>query len=116
MPSQATKTSAAAFERTVRIVSEQATLEGGLTVPSDPVGVVLFAPGFVNVVLNADEAYVATQAQVLDAGGDLYVDVTDRKPPLVPPAFGDFFGSGYTNASTFDTVGRQYSAGVRFLF
>ncbi len=40
----------------------------------------------------------------------------DRKPPLAPGAFGDFFGSSYTNAATFDTIGRQYTAGVRFLF
>ena len=40
----------------------------------------------------------------------------DRKPPLAPNAFGEFFGSSYSNVETFDTVGRQYTLGVRFLF
>jgi 4-amino-4-deoxy-L-arabinose transferase-like glycosyltransferase len=34
--------------------------------------------------LNPDEAYLATEGSVLDAGGRLYVDVVDRKPPVVP--------------------------------
>jgi len=40
----------------------------------------------------------------------------DRMPPLAPNAFGEFFGSSYSNVETFDTVGRQYTLGVRFLF
>lgn len=40
----------------------------------------------------------------------------DREPPLAPAAFGDFFGSSYTDAGTFDTIGRQYTVGARFLF
>ena len=38
-------TSAAESERMVRIVSGDATLEGGLIVPPDAVGIVLFAHG-----------------------------------------------------------------------
>jgi hypothetical protein len=34
--------------------------------------------------LNPDEAYLATEGSVLNAGGRLYVDVVDRKPPVVP--------------------------------
>ncbi|HEY2813405.1 MAG TPA: glycosyltransferase family 39 protein [Acidimicrobiales bacterium] len=34
--------------------------------------------------LNPDEAFLATQAQVLNDGGRLYQDVVDRKPPIVP--------------------------------
>jgi hypothetical protein len=42
-------------------------------------------PGFVRPeVLNPDEAFLATQAQVINDGGHLYRDVVDRKPPLVP--------------------------------
>ena len=33
---------------------------------------------------NSDEAYLATQAQVLNHGGALYLDTADRKPPVVP--------------------------------
>lgn len=42
-------------------------------------------PGFVrSEVLNPDEAFLATQGQVINHGGRLYEDVVDRKPPLVP--------------------------------
>src|SRR4051794_24224685 len=34
--------------------------------------------------LNPDEAFLATEGTVLDTGGRLYVDVVDRKPPIVP--------------------------------
>ncbi len=37
-----------------------------------------------SAVLNPDEGFLATQAEVLQAGGRLYQDVVDRKPPLVP--------------------------------
>ena len=39
------------------------------------------APSLSNRVFNSDEAYLATQAQVLNRGGRLYVDTVDRKPP-----------------------------------
>ncbi|MGI8663017.1 MAG: ArnT family glycosyltransferase [Acidimicrobiales bacterium] len=35
-------------------------------------------------VFNPDEGFLATQARVLGAGGRLYQDIVDRKPPLVP--------------------------------
>ena len=35
-------------------------------------------------VFNPDEGFLATQAEVLTRGGQLYHDVVDRKPPLVP--------------------------------
>ncbi|MEY2589997.1 MAG: hypothetical protein QOJ67_1981 [Acidimicrobiaceae bacterium] len=34
--------------------------------------------------LNPDEAFLATEGSVLNAGGRLYVDVVDRKPPIAP--------------------------------
>ena len=46
--------------------------------------VLLRLPGLVIDVMDADEAYVAIQAQTVERGGDLYEDVADRKPPLVP--------------------------------
>ena len=42
------------------------------------------AAGFFIPIFNSDEAYLATTAEVLRAGGRLYLDVADRKPPLVP--------------------------------
>lgn len=41
-------------------------------------------PAFTVEVFNSDEAFVATQAQVIREGGNLYEDAVDRKPPLVP--------------------------------
>ncbi len=41
-------------------------------------------PGFVVRLFTSDEATVATIARELDSGARLYVDVADRKPPLVP--------------------------------
>lgn len=52
---------------------------------------VLRAPTFSDRVFNADEAYLATQAQVLNAGGRLYVDTVDRKPPVVPYLYAGVF-------------------------
>jgi hypothetical protein len=53
-------------------------------------GVVLFAivfllhlAMFTTPVWDNDEAFIATVAQVMSDGGRLYVDVFDRKPPLV---------------------------------
>jgi hypothetical protein len=48
----------------------------------------LFVPLF-----NSDEAYLAVQAQVLRAGGRLYVDVVDRKPPLVQYLYAAIFAA-----------------------
>ena len=52
----------------------------------------LRAPSFSDRVFNADEAYLATQAQVLLDGGHLYVDTVDRKPPVVPYLYAAVFG------------------------
>ena len=42
-------------------------------------------PGLVRTeVLNPDEAFLATEARVINDGGRLYQDVVDRKPPVVP--------------------------------
>lgn len=42
-------------------------------------------PGLLRTgVLNPDEGFLATQAKVLNGGGQLYRDIVDRKPPLVP--------------------------------
>lgn len=46
--------------------------------------VAVHAPSLTNRSFNSDEAYAATQAQVLNRGGKLYVDTVDRKPPVVP--------------------------------
>lgn len=45
---------------------------------------VLRLPAFFVDVFNSDETFLATQAQVLQEGGNLYEDAADRKPPLVP--------------------------------
>ena len=52
----------------------------------------LTLPSFSDRVFNADEAYLATQAQVLLDGGHLYVDTVDRKPPVVPYLYAAVFG------------------------
>jgi len=41
-------------------------------------------PAFFVDVFNSDETFLATQAQVIRDGGDLYREADDRKPPLVP--------------------------------
>jgi hypothetical protein len=62
-------------------------------------------PTFSNHVFNADEAYIATEAQVLNDGGRLYVDAVDRKPPVVP----------YLYAAVFEVTGSDDLAPVRVL-
>jgi 4-amino-4-deoxy-L-arabinose transferase-like glycosyltransferase len=49
-------------------------------------------PAFVVPVFNSDETFLATQAHVIQQGGQLYHDAIDRKPPVVP----------YLYAATFD--------------
>jgi len=66
---------------------------------------VLRIPTFSNRVFNSDEAYLATQAQVLVDGGRLYVDTVDRKPPVVP----------YLYAATFAVTGSDDLGPVRVL-
>lgn len=58
-----------------------AVLLGGATV-------VARAPGLVyNGMFDRDEAYLTVMGDVMARGGTLYVDVVDRKPPLVPLAY-----------------------------
>jgi hypothetical protein len=52
---------------------------------------VLRIPTFSERVFNSDEAYLATQAEVLNSGGKLYVDTVDRKPPVVPALYSAVF-------------------------
>ena len=70
------------------------------------VATIAHLPGFVRTgVLNPDEAFLATEAQVLNDGGHLYTDVVDRKPPVVP----------YLYAATFRVTGSDALLGVRVL-
>jgi hypothetical protein len=55
--------------------------------------------------LNPDEAFLATEAQVLNNGGHLYHDVVDRKPPIVP----------YLYAAVARVTGSDDLVGVRVL-
>ncbi|MFR9757931.1 ArnT family glycosyltransferase [Streptomyces sp. TR06-5] len=41
-------------------------------------------PSFTTPLWNPDEGFLATQARMLAAGGELYTTVVDRKPPLLP--------------------------------
>ncbi|MET0628696.1 MAG: glycosyltransferase family 39 protein [Acidimicrobiia bacterium] len=53
-------------------------------------------PAFFVPVFNSDETFLATQAKVIDEGGQLYEDAADRKPPLVPYVYAAtfaFFGT-----------------------
>ena len=54
-------------------------------------------PAFFVEVFNSDETFLATQAEVINEGGRLYEDATDRKPPLVP----------YLYAATFSVLGTE---------
>ena len=45
---------------------------------------VLRAPTFVTRLFDPDEAAIGVQAIVVRAGGTLYTDIYDRKPPLPP--------------------------------
>jgi 4-amino-4-deoxy-L-arabinose transferase-like glycosyltransferase len=55
-------------------------------------------PAFVVPVFNSDETFLATQAHVIQQGGQLYHDAIDRKPPVVPYLYAATFGF-------FDTTG-----------
>ena len=57
---------------------------------------VLRLPAFFVPVFNSDETFLATQAHVIEDGGQLYEEAADRKPPLVPYVYAAtfaFFGS-----------------------
>jgi 4-amino-4-deoxy-L-arabinose transferase-like glycosyltransferase len=55
-------------------------------------------PAFVVPVFNSDETFLATQAHVIQHGGQLYHDAIDRKPPIVPYLYAATF-------AFFDTTG-----------
>ena len=59
---------------------------------------VLRLPAFFVPVFNSDETFVATQAHVIEEGGELYEDATDRKPPLVPYIYAGTFAFFGTSA------------------
>ena len=54
-------------------------------------------PAFFVDVFNSDETFLATQAQVIQDGGDLYREAADRKPPLVPYVYAATFELFDTN-------------------
>ncbi|MDQ6853918.1 MAG: glycosyltransferase, partial [Actinomycetota bacterium] len=51
----------------------------------------LSIPALNNRVYNSDEAYLATQAKMLNDGARLYEDTVDRKPPVVPYLYAGVF-------------------------
>src|SRR4051794_13315791 len=53
--------------------------------------IVLRAPTFVRRLYDPDEAAIGVQAMVVRAGGTLYRDIYDRKPPLPPLAYAASF-------------------------
>src|SRR2546421_497728 len=55
------------------------------------VAFILAIPALNNRVYNSDEAYLATQAQMLNDGAHLYEDTVDRKPPVVPYLYAGVF-------------------------
>ncbi len=55
------------------------------------VSFVLCIPALNNRVYNSDEAYLATQAKMLNDGARLYEDMVDRKPPVVPYLYAGVF-------------------------
>jgi hypothetical protein len=69
------------------------------------VGFSVHLPALTNRSYNSDEAYLATQAQVLNRGGRLYVETVDRKPPVVP----------YLYAAVFRVTGSDGLLGVHVL-
>jgi len=55
-------------------------------------------PAFFTPVFNSDETFLATQAHVLNDGGQLYQDAIDRKPPIVPYVYAATFAFFETTA------------------
>ncbi len=51
----------------------------------------LHLPAFFVDVFNSDETFIATQAEVIQQGGNLYEDAADRKPPMVPYVYAGTF-------------------------
>jgi 4-amino-4-deoxy-L-arabinose transferase-like glycosyltransferase len=69
------------------------------------VAVVTHFVAFTRPFWTPDEGFLAVQAGVLNAGGDLYEDVVDRKPPVVP----------YLYAAAFRLAGDDAMWAVRVL-
>jgi MFS family permease len=69
------------------------------------VALALRLPGYVVDVFNTDETFLATQAEVIKDGGNLYREAADRKPPLVP----------YIYAGTFTLFGTTALWSVRVM-
>src|SRR4051812_33027145 len=59
---------------------------------------VLRLPAFFTPVFNSDETFLATQAHVLNDGGQLYEEAIDRKPPIVPYVYAATFSFFETTA------------------
>ena len=59
---------------------------------------VLRLPAFFTPVFNSDETFLATQAHVLNDGGELYEEAIDRKPPIVPYVYAATFAFFDTTA------------------
>ncbi len=59
---------------------------------------VLRFPAFFVPVFNSDETFLATQAHVIEEGGQLYEEAADRKPPLVPYVYAATFAFFGTSA------------------
>jgi 4-amino-4-deoxy-L-arabinose transferase-like glycosyltransferase len=59
---------------------------------------VLRFPAFFTPVFNSDETFLATQAHVLNDGGQLYEEAIDRKPPVVPYVYAATFAFFDTTA------------------
>src|SRR2546427_7687289 len=55
-------------------------------------------PAFLVDVFNSDETFLATQAEVIRDGGNLYREAADRKPPLVPYLYAATFALFSTTA------------------
>src|SRR5947207_15022306 len=55
-------------------------------------------PAFFTPVFNSDETFLATQAHVLNDGGQLYEEAIDRKPPIVPYIYAATFSFFETTA------------------
>jgi 4-amino-4-deoxy-L-arabinose transferase-like glycosyltransferase len=58
----------------------------------------LRTPAFFVDVFNSDETFLATQAEVISDGGNLYEEAADRKPPLVPYLYAATFALFSTTA------------------
>ena len=58
----------------------------------------LRTPAFTVDVFNSDETFLATQADVIRDGGNLYEEAADRKPPLVPYLYAATFALFSTTA------------------